>query len=50
MDKIFSDGFMQYIADLLEYCNEHHTDNIALLFTVGDKKLSMDITFSTEQD
>lgn len=49
MDKDFSEGFMHDVADLLEACKEHNTDNIDLVFTIGDKELNMNITFSVKQ-
>ena len=49
MDKDFSKEFMHDIADILEDCKENHTDNVDLVFTVGDIKLCVNITFSIEQ-
>lgn len=45
MDKEFSDGFMQDIAELLQVCLENKTDNIELYFNINGKTLKMDITF-----
>ena len=50
MDKDFLEGVMHDIADLLEYCAENNTDNVDLIFTFGDKKLNLNITFSTKQN
>ena len=50
MDKDFSEGFMHDIADLLKYCAENNTDNVDLIFTFGDKELSVNIAFSTKQN
>lgn len=46
MDKEFSKGFMQDLADLLDYCRENETDNLALEFTINGTVLVMDMTFS----
>ena len=50
MDKDFSKGFMYDVADLLEYCAENNTDNVDLIFTFGDKELSVNIAFSAKQN
>lgn len=50
MDKDFSKGFMLDIADLFECCVENNTDNVDLIFTFGDKELSVNIAFSTKQN
>ena len=50
MDRIFSVGFMNDIADLLERCKENNTDNVELEFTFEDLELIVDITFSIKQN
>lgn len=45
MDKEFSDGFMQDIADLLEFCLETKQDNLELVFGVDDNTLKINIAF-----
>lgn len=50
MDKDFSEGFMHDIADLLEECEKHKTDNVDITFSFGDKKLNINITFSIRQN
>lgn len=49
MDKDFSEGFMHDVADLLKCCKKNNTDNVNLVFTIGDKELNMNITFSVKQ-
>ena len=46
MEKEFSEGFMNDIADLLKLCIENNTDNIGLNFNINGRKLNMDIIFS----
>ena len=46
MNKEFSEGFMQDIADLLELCMKNKTNNIELNFNINGRELNMDITFS----
>ena len=46
MNKEFSDGFMQDISDLLQYCCENKTDNLELEFNINGTLLNVDITFS----
>ena len=46
MDKNFSNGFMQDIADLLEACMENKTDNVDLDFEINGIHLGVNITFS----
>ena len=46
MNKAFSEGFMQDIADLLEYCVENKTDSVELNFEINGTKLQVDIAFS----
>lgn len=46
MDKNFSNGFMQDIADLLEVCMENKTDNVDLNFDINGVHLGVNITFS----
>lgn len=48
-DKEFSDGFMQDLADLLQYCMENNTDSVELGFYYNEKRLQVDITFSVRQ-
>lgn len=50
MDKEFSEGFMHDVADLMEVCKENNTDNVNLVFTVGDNELNINITFSFKQN
>ena len=50
MDKDFSEGFMHDIADLLEECGKHKTDNVDITFPFGDKKLNINITVSVKQN
>lgn len=50
MDKDFSEGFLHDIADLLEECGKHKTDNVDITFPFGDKKLNINITFSVKQN
>lgn len=47
--KEFSDGFMQDIADLLEWCVKNQTDSIGLTFNIDGKVLDLDITFSVSK-
>jgi hypothetical protein len=49
MDKEFSEGFMQDLADLLEFCMENKTDSMELDFNYGGKHLKVDITFSISE-
>ena len=46
MDKNFSNGFMQDIADLLEVCMKNKTDNVDLDFEINRIHLGVNITFS----
>lgn len=50
MDKDFSEGFLHDIADLMKECVKHNTDNVNIIFSFGDKKLNMNITFSVKQN
>lgn len=45
MGKEFSEGFMQDIADLLEFCLENKTDGMELCFNINGSTLKVDITF-----
>lgn len=45
-NKEFSNGFMQDLADLLEFCMKNKTDSMELDFDYGGKHLKVDITFS----
>nr|DAU15693.1 MAG TPA: hypothetical protein [Caudoviricetes sp.] len=49
MDKDFSEGFLHDIADLLKECVKHNTDNVDITFSFGDRKMTMNITFSVKQ-
>lgn len=49
MDKEFSEGFMNDVADLLELCMKNNTDNIELNFNINGRELNMDITFSVRK-
>ena len=46
MNKEFTEGFMQNLGDLLEYCAENNTDSLELDFDINGKPLKVDITFS----
>ena len=46
MDKEFSEGFMNDIADLLKFCMKNNTNNIELNFNINGRELNIDITFS----
>lgn len=48
MDKEFSEGFMQDLADLLELCMKNKTDSMELDFDYSGKHLKVDISFSVE--
>lgn len=48
MDKEFSNGFMQDIADLLEFCLETKQDNVELFFNVNDSTLKINIAFEIQ--
>lgn len=47
--KEFSEGFLHDIADLMDMCYDNDTDSVELYFTVKNKKLKLDITFSVDQ-
>lgn len=49
MDKEFSEGFMQDIADLLEYCLENKTDGMELCFDINGNTLKVDIAFEIKK-
>lgn len=49
MDKKFSEGFMQDIADLLELCSENKTDGMELYFDINGNALKVDITFEIKK-
>lgn len=49
MDKEFSEGFMQDIADLLEFCLENKTDGMELCFDINGNALKIDITFEIKK-
>lgn len=46
MDKIFSEGFLHDMADLLDLCAKNETDNMSLMFDFNGTTLNVDITFS----
>lgn len=46
MNKDFSDGFMQDLASLLEYCAENKTDFLELHFNINGTELNVDMMFS----
>lgn len=48
MDKEFSNGFMQDIADLLEFCLETKQDDLELVFDVDDNTLKINIAFEIQ--
>ena len=43
--KEFSDGFMQDIAYLLEWCMNNKTDNITITLNYGERDLEIDMDF-----
>lgn len=49
MNKKFSDGFMQDLADLLEICVNNGTDSIDLGFEINGQRLNAAIIFSVEE-
>ena len=49
MEKEFSEGFMQDLADLLQYCMENKTDSVELGFDYRKSHLQVDITFSVKE-
>lgn len=49
MDKEFSEGFMNDIADLLYLCKKNNTDNIELNFNINGRQLNINITFSVRK-
>ena len=49
MNKEFSDGFMQDIAELLELCMNNGTDGVELTFYIKGKELTLDLTFSVKE-
>ena len=48
VEKQYSEGFLHDLADLLELCKNNNTNSATVDFTIGGKKLKMDITFSVE--
>lgn len=48
METVFSDGFMQDIANLLEFCLETKRDNVELFFNINDSTLKINIAFEIE--
>lgn len=48
IDKEFSNGFMQDIADLLEFCLETKQDNLELAFDVNGSTLKINIAFEIQ--
>ena len=48
MKTVFSDGFMQDIANLLEFCLETKQDNVDLFFNVNDSTLKINIAFEIQ--
>ena len=49
MTKTFSEGFMQDLVTLLEYCVENNTDNVELNFDINGRELQVDIAFSIKE-
>lgn len=49
MDKIYSEGFMQDMADLILACAENETDNVELSIDFNGKTLKINITFSIDE-
>ena len=49
MNKEFSEGFMQDIADLLEICMNNGTDGMELTFNIKGNALTLDLTFSIRE-
>ena len=49
MEKEFSEGFMQDLADLLQYCMENKTDSVELGFDYDKTYLQVNITFSVKE-
>ena len=50
MNREFSDGFMQDIAELLELCANNETDGVELTFNIKGKALTLDLTFTVNED
>lgn len=48
VERQYSEGFLHDLADLLELCKNNNTNSVTVDFTMGGKKLKMDITFSIE--
>ena len=46
MDKDFSEGFCKDIADILEGCQRHKTDNCDIILEFPSGFLNMHIVFS----
>lgn len=49
VEKEFSEGFMQDLANLLQYCMENKTDSVKLGFNYDKTYLQVDITFLVRQ-
>ena len=49
MNKEFSEGFMQDIAELLELCADNEIDGVELDFNINGKTLTLDLTFSVRE-
>ena len=46
INKDFSDGFMQDLAMIIEYCKDNETDSCELEFMIGDKCLEVNISYT----
>lgn len=49
MDKEFSHEFMTDLADLIDICMQHNTDNITLEFEINNRLLEVNFGFEVKE-